>query len=145
MGNALNRPKAHLSGTRRRRFHARIPTVCTALLFHNAKNRGKRTHLRQFCAAPSIQKRIIFPIGVQTKRKIRIGVVGQKVQTFPAQPQIIDIGKDPVCGNKIIRLAVLADNLRLLHRKAADALGYKTVVFQLQMGIDAVGMGPAGN
>ena len=135
---ALHSPQGHLSRLRSRSCHTGVPSVGSGLLFHDTKVFGYRTNLRQIAAPHPVFQKLIRLIGVHTVCKVRIGIIGQKIQTFLCHSVIIQVCEHTIRCHKIVRFDIFADNIALHFCKSACTVRYKSGIIQHLMGIRTV-------
>ena len=138
VGDGLHGPERHLAGSGRRSFHVGVPAVCAGLLLHDTEIGGNGSGLRQVPAPLPVLQQIPFIVAIQTIRKIRIGIIGDEIQTFLCHPVIVQISEQTVGGDEIIRLFVLPDDLRLHTREPAGTVRNEAQIIQHPVGVDSV-------
>ena len=138
MGDGLHGPERHLAGPGRGRFHTGVPAVGPGLLLHDAEIGGNGSGFRQIPAPFPVLQQILFLVIVQAVGKIRIGIVGDKIQALFCHPVVVQISEQAVGGDEIIRLFVLPDDLRLHTREPAGTVRNEAQIIQHPVGVDSV-------
>ena len=141
VGDGLHGPERHLAGPGRGRFHTGVPAVCSGLLLHDAEIGGNSSGFRQIPAPFPVLQQILFTVIVQAVGKIRIGIVGDKIQALFCHPVVVQISEQAVGGDEIIRLFVLPDDLRLQSREPAGAVRNEAQIIQHPVGIGGIADG----